>query len=99
VAVGSAAAHTHGLGDSFHFKGKISAPDPSDVVEYIEVDPIGASRGHAGKEVDPNGPPTISEIAQLIELSPAKHHPSDHLSHGLGHMGNVHAHGAHDLMV
>jgi VCBS repeat-containing protein len=98
VASGSAAAHAHGLGDSFHFK-EISTPEASDVVEDIEVDPIAASTDHSEKAVDPNGPPTISEIAQLIELSPPEHHPSDNLSHGLGHMGNVHAHGAHDLMV
>ena len=97
---GSAAAHTHGLGDSFHFKeDRISAADASDVVEDIEVDLIGASTGHREKAADPDGPSTILEIAQLIEQSPPQHHPSDNISHGLGHMGNVHAHGAHDLMV
>ncbi|MBR1276392.1 VCBS domain-containing protein [Bradyrhizobium sp. AUGA SZCCT0283] len=98
-ASGSAAAHTHGLGDTFHFKDKISAPAASDVVEDIEVDPIAASTGHPGNAVDPNGPPTISEIAQLIELSPPKHHPSDDFNHGGGHMGNGHAHAALDLIV
>jgi VCBS repeat-containing protein len=97
VAPGSAAAHAHGLGDSFHFK--ISAPAASGVVEDIEVDLIGASTGHHEKAADPNGPSTILEIAQLIEQSPPQHHPSDNMSHGLGHTGNVHSHGAHDLMV
>jgi VCBS repeat-containing protein len=98
-ASGSAAAHAHGLEESFHFKDKISAPEASDGIEDIEVDLIAASTGRSGNAVDPDSPSTISEIAQLIELSPPKHHPSDNLSHGLGHMGNVHAHGAHELMV
>jgi hypothetical protein len=99
VASGSAAAHAHGLEESFHFKDKISAPAASNVVEDMEVDPIAVSTGHSGKAVEPNGPPAISEIAQLLELSPPEHHPFANLSHGLGHMGNVHAHGAHDLIV
>jgi VCBS repeat-containing protein len=99
IASGSAAAHAHGLEESFHFKDKISAPAASNVVEDMEVDPIAVSTGHSGKAVEPNGPPAISEIAQLLELSPPEHHPFENLSHGLGHMGNVHAHGAHDLIV
>ena len=96
VASGSAAAHAHGFEESFHFKDKISALAASDVVEDMEVDPIAVSTGHSGKAVEPNGPPAISEIAQLLELSPPEHHPFANLSHGLGHMGNVHA---HDLIV
>ena len=96
VASGSAAAHAHGFEESFHFKDKISALAASDVVEDMEVDHIAVSTGHSGKAVEPNGPPAISEIAQLLELSPPEHHPFANLSHGLGHMGNVHA---HDLIV
>ena len=96
VASGSAAAHADGFEESFHFKDKISALAASDVVEDMEVDPIAVSTGHSGKAVEPNGPPAISEIAQLLELSPPEHHPFANLSHGLGHMGNVHA---HDLIV
>jgi hypothetical protein len=99
IASGSAAAHAHGLEESFHFKDKISAPAASNAVEDMEVDPIAVSTGHSGKAVEPNGPPAISEIAQLLELSPPEHHPFENLSHGLGHMGNVNAHGAHDLIV
>jgi len=100
VASGPAIAHTHGLGDSFHFKDEISGPQASDVVEDIEVDPITASTGHPEKAVDPNGPPTISEIAQMIEPSPSKHHAVDHFSFTWGQMEHaVAAHAAHDLMV
>jgi len=99
LSSGSPAAHAHALVDSFHFKDKISAPAASDVVEDIEVDLIAASTGHPEKAADPGGRPTMSEIAQLIEPSPSEHQPSNNSSHGLGHIGNVHAHGAHDLMV
>ena len=99
LSSGSPAAHAHALVDSFHFKDKISAPAASDVVEDIEVDLIAASTGHPEKAADPGGRPTMSEIAQLIEPSPSEHQPSNNSSHGLGHIGTVHAHGAHDLMV
>jgi len=99
LSSGSPAAHAHALGDSFHFKDKISAPAASDVVEDKEVDLIAASTGHPEEAADPGGRPTMSEIAQLIEPSPSEHQPSNNSSHGLGHIGNVHAHGAHDLMV
>jgi thiamine monophosphate synthase len=99
AAPDSAAAHTHGLGQTFHFKDKISASAASDVLDYIGVSPIAASTGHSGNAADGNGPPTISELAQSIELPPSTHHSPDNLSHGLGHVAHVHAHGAHDLMV
>jgi VCBS repeat-containing protein len=99
LSSGSPAAHAHAPGGSFHFKDKISAPAASDVVEDIEVDLIAASTGHPEKAADPGGRPTMSEIAQLIEPSPSEHQPSNNSSHGLGHIGTVHAHGAHDLMV
>ena len=99
AASGSAAADSHELGDSFHFKGKISASDAPDVVDDIAVALIAASTGHPEKTIDPNGPPTISAIAQWIELPSSQHHLPDNSSHGLGYMGNVHPHATHDLMV
>ena len=100
MVFGSGAAGTHGLGDSFHFKGEISGF--SDVIDLAEVDHIPASFSHL------SGPLVVSEAAQTIELSPpthhssdnSKHHSSDHLGVVPDHAGNaVVIHMPHDLMV
>ncbi len=105
VASGSAADHPHGLGDSFHFKDKISAPDVSDVGE---VDHAPASIVHRGSTASTSEPLAISEIAQTIETaSPehhasddSKHHWSDNVSNGPDHAwSGASTHAAHDLMV
>ena len=100
AASGAAAAHKQGHGDTFHFKDKMSGPKASDVVEKdSEMDAVVAPISPSDKTAAPDYPSTVSEIAQLIEPSPSKHHPYDHFNHGGGHMGNGHAHAAFDLIV
>ncbi|MEH2612198.1 VCBS domain-containing protein [Bradyrhizobium sp. AZCC 1693] len=100
AASGSAAAHQQGHGDSFHFKDEMSGPKASDVVEKAsEMDAVIAPISPSDKTAAPDDPSTVSEIAQLIEPSPSKHHLSDYFNHGGGHIGNGHAHAALDLIV
>jgi VCBS repeat-containing protein len=97
---GSAAADKHGHEDLFHFKDKIPGPKASDVVENdSETNVVTVQISPSDKTADPDYPPTVSEIAQLIESSPSNHHPSDHSNHGVGHMGNFYGHAADDLML
>ena len=100
AASGSGAAHKQGHGDSFHFTDKMSGPKASDVVgKDSEIDAVIAPISPSDKTAAPDYPSTVSEIAQLIEPSPSKHHPSDYFNHGGGHVGNGHAHAALDLIV
>jgi VCBS repeat-containing protein len=103
VAFGSAAARTHGHGDSFHFKDKISVLEVSGAAE---VDHAPASVGHHGFTARTNEPQAISEAIEMASpghhaSDNSKHHWSDNASHGPDHVWNgasIHV-PHHDLMV
>ena len=88
---GSEAAGTLGLGDSFHFKDKISGSELSDVVELADVGHTPASIGRHENAAGPHGPPAISDEVPTTELSL--------LEQDSAHMGSAVGTHLHDLMV
>ena len=104
VAFGLSAARTHGSGDTFHFKDKVSVLEVSDAAEVHHGPAPSGHRGHAARTSEP---PAISEAA--IEMASPGHHASDNSNHHwFDHIGNGPDHawsGAnnhaqhHDLMV
>jgi hypothetical protein len=98
---GSGTAGTHGLGDSFHFKDKISGLGDSDVVDPADAgftrapishreDIAGVSRAHA-----------ISGETHASELSGLEQHSTDNFSivPNEAEGGAVVTHVPHDLIV
>jgi hypothetical protein len=105
VAFASAAARTHGPGDSFHFKDKISVPDVSDAAE---VDHAPWAIGHRESTARTSEPLAISEAAQAIEMASPGHHAFDNskhhwfsnISNGPDHAwSGASTHAPHDLIV
>ena len=104
VAFGLSAARTHGSGDTFHFKDKVSVLEVSDAAEVHHGPAPSGYRGHAARTSEP---PAISEAA--IEMASPGHHASDNSNHHwFDHIGNGPDHawsGAnnhaqhHDLLV
>jgi hypothetical protein len=93
------AAAAPGLGDSFHFKDKMSGSEHSDVGDLAEVGHTPASIGHRENIAGPHGPPMISET-HTIELSLPGQHSADHSHIVPDHARSaVVAHVPHDLMV
>jgi VCBS repeat-containing protein len=96
AASGSGAAGTLGLGDSFHFKDKISGFEGSGVIDLADVDHGLASISHRENAAGTRGP----EGAQTTELSLPGQHSADHFSIVPDHAGGaVVTHVPHDLMV
>ncbi len=92
---GSGAAGTLGLGDSFHFKDKISGFEGSGVIDLADVDHAPASISHRENAAGTRGP----EGAQTTELSPGQH-SADNFSIVPDHAGGaVVTHVPHDLIV
>jgi len=93
---GSGAAGTLGLGDSFHFKDKISGFEGSGVIDLADVDHAPASISHRENAAGTRGP----EGAQTTELSLPGQHSADNFSIVPDHAGGaVVTHVPHDLMV
>jgi len=88
---GSEAAGSFALGDSFHFKDKISGSELLDVVDLADVGHTPASSGHHEDAAGPHGPPAISLEVQTTELSL--------LEQDSAHTGRVVGTHPHDLMV
>jgi len=96
AASGSGAAGTLGLGDSFHFKDKISGFEGSGVIDLADVDHAPASISHRENAAGTRGP----EGAQTTELSLPGQHSADNFSMVPDHAGGtVVTHVHHDLMV
>ena len=96
AASGSGAAGTLGLGDSFHFKDKISGFEGSGVIDLADVDHAPASISHRENAAGTRGP----EGAQTTELSLPGQHSADNFSIVPDHAGGtVVTHVHHDLMV
>jgi hypothetical protein len=96
AASGSGAAGTLGLGDSFHFKDKISGFEGSGVIDLADVDHAPASISHRENAAGTHGP----EGAQTTELSMPGQHSADNFSIVPDHAGGaLVTHVPHDLMV
>ena len=94
---GSGAAGKSGLGESFHFKSKMSGSEASDVINLADVDHIQVSISHRGHAAGTSGSLAISEGA--IELFPSRHHSSDNFGNISDQAGNAITHALHDLIV
>ena len=80
-----------GLGDSFHFKDKISGSEFSDLVDLADVGQTPGSIGRHENAAGPHGPPAIPEEVPTTELSL--------LEQASAHTGSAAGTHLHDLMV